>query len=117
MNTTAVVGNTKEKEPIVHATTRHSCPFYGFVGMARMLVDCHGNGCGVAGGHRPCAMEMAHEVPNWNECKRFNYGEKGTQFEFILDQYKVLPEELKPHDSVAWEGVSLRGWYHLIMRE
>ena len=80
-------------------------------------MDCHGNGCGIAGGHRPCAMEMAHEVPNWNECKHFNNDGSRGFIKKALDTCKIFPEELKPRDSVTWEGVSLREWYQLIMRE
>ena len=112
---TAIERNPKNF--FAHAPTRPSCPFYGFVRMAGILVDCHGNGCGIAGGHRPCAMEMENDTPEWKDCGRFNNEEGHGFIEKMLDTCKIFPEELKPRDSSAWEGVSLRGWCQLIMRE
>ena len=117
MTAITAVERDPKKDFFAHAPVRPRCPFYGFVGMAGMLVDNHGNGCGVAGGHRPCAMETAHETPDWNECGRFNYSENRRYIEQALDRCKIFPEELKPNGSISWEGVSLRGWYQLIMRE
>lgn len=116
-NTSLVVDNAEEGKALTHAIIRPRCPFYGFVGMAQMFVDNHGNACGAAGGHRPCAMEMAREKPDWNKCTRFNHDGNRKNIQNVLDHWRIFPDELRPPNSSGWGGVSLRGWYQLIMRE
>ncbi|MDP2650130.1 MAG: hypothetical protein Q8P16_01035 [bacterium] len=113
-NVTAVRSTTTAPAP---ATTRPPCPFYGFVGMGGMFVDNHGNACGAAGGHRPCSMKMDNETPDWNKCVRFNNDKNRETISQVLDQCKIFPDELLPPNTPAWDGVSLRGWFQLIMRK
>lgn len=101
---------------LVPARTRPVCPFYGFVGMAGILVDCHGNGCGMAGGHRPCAMEMSHKTPSWEKCQ-FNHDGNRRKIEQALDCCQVFPDELRPQNASGWKGIDLRKWYQLIMHK
>ena len=108
---------TVKSEVFVPATTRPRCPFYGFVGMGGMFLDNHGNACGAAGGHRPCAMKINGETPGWNKCTRFNNDENRETISKVLDQCKIFPDELLPPNTRSWEGVSFRGWFQLIMRE
>ncbi len=119
-STTAVVSDTKEGELLARVATRPPCPFYGFVGMMGVFVDNHGNACGIAGGHRPCAMEMDSETPDWKKCTRFNHDENLRKIRHAFDRCKIFPEELRPKNASSWEGISLRvwyQWYQLIMRD
>jgi hypothetical protein len=116
-DTVVAIGSTKEGELLAYAANRPPCPFYGFVGMVEMFVDNKGNACGLAGGHHPCAMEMVSEKPNWKECKRFNHEKNLENIANALDHCKIFPDELRPPNASEWDGVSLRGWYQLIMRE
>ncbi len=116
MTSTTVVAKSTEKPP-VRIVVRPRCPFYGFVGMGGIFMDNEGNACGVAGGHRPCAMEMERKAPDWTSCEHFNHVGNREQIEHTLDYCKIFPKELCPKGSPTWEGVSLRGWYSLVMRK
>lgn len=87
------------------------------MGIPGMLVDQRGNACGLTGAHRPCMMKMNHETPEWKKCHYFNNGENKGQIDYVLDNWKIFPDELYPPGVSQWEGVSLRGWFELIVRE
>lgn len=111
-----VVPNETKEGVLITTTTRPPCPFYGFVGMQGILIDNHGNGCGIAGGHRPCAMEMSGRAPRWKECQ-FNNDAAREMLIQAFDVCKIFPDELRPPHTPDWAGVSLRGWFQLILRE
>ncbi len=92
--------------------TRPACPFYGFVRLATVLMDNRGNACGVAGGHRPCAMEMNSRTPDWRQCPWNNAGNQ-TNIELALDFCTIFPDEMRPPNVPEWEGLRLREWYEL----
>lgn len=52
------------------ATSSGCCPFYGLVGIRRLLVagSSGGNACTLAMGHAPCSMEMAGHPADWDGC-------------------------------------------------
>lgn len=97
-------------------TTRLPCPFYGFIGVMGMLVDNRGNACGITGEHRPCAMEMNGETPSWKNCRHSNNREIGAMLTQAFDHCRIFPCELRPPNARDWDGISLRGWFQLIVR-
>ncbi|KKW41909.1 hypothetical protein A3I46_02325 [Candidatus Kaiserbacteria bacterium RIFCSPLOWO2_02_FULL_54_13] len=116
MTTGTAVGATA-KTALVPATTRPACPFYGFVRMGGILLDCKGNGCGFAGGHHPCTMEMSRMTVNWKNCRRFNHDGNREVIEYALEHCQIFPDELHPPGARKWKGIGLREWYQLIVRE
>lgn len=62
-------------------------------------------------------MEMNGETPDWNKCTRFNNDGNRERIAQALEQCKIFPDELRPPNASEWEGVSLRGWFQLIMRK
>lgn len=93
---------------------RPARPFYGFVRVMTVLMDNEGNACGVAGGHKPCAMEMSHQTPDWRKCP-WNNGENQTNIERALDLCTIFPKELEPSGSSEWRGLRLCEWHELVM--
>ena len=103
----------KGKEKGAEVQVRPSCPFYGFTRMGTVIVDSHGNGCGLRGGHTPCKMEMSQLKPEWRACP-LNTEVTRERLETAFDIIRIFPAELHPSDYPKWDGVSLRGWFHLI---
>lgn len=85
--------------------------------MQGMLLDCNGNGCGLAGGHTPCAMEMEGERPAWKRCTHFNREENRIAIRRLLDQSFVFPDEMQPPEESTWGGMRLRDWHDQILRK
>lgn len=110
-----VIGSTEDRV-FMHEARRPPCPFYGFIGIAGIFVDYRGDSCGLAGGHRPCSMELQGRRPDWNACTRFNNDENRDYLESILDNGRIFPNELLPEIASKWDGVSLRDWFRLIIR-
>lgn len=97
-------------------SSRPPCPFYGFVGMAGMLIDNKGNACGIAGGHRPCKMETGGNAPNWKRCVYYNHGDSPNDLIEKLEHVRVFPEELVPRGTRGWSGIPFSEWYGRIVR-
>ena len=94
---------------VVVAKGRPPCPFYGFIGVMGILTDNEGNACGLAGGHRPCAMEKSGESPNWSACTHYNHPRNAEKIGAVMNLVRVFPNEL------GQDGVTLKEWFDLIL--
>jgi hypothetical protein len=94
---------------------RPQCPFYGFVGMAGAMIDNRGNACALARAHMPCAMEREGQTPCWDECARWNNGERRDDVGIFLSRAQAFPDELMRDRANGWQGVSGAEWFRRIM--
>ena len=96
------------------------CPFYGFVGVLGegVFMDNRGNACGLTGEHRPCAMEIADQVPDWKNCAFFNHPANRARLVEIMNSNSVqfFPEQLSPGGDGS-AGTPPKEWYRLVMGE
>ena len=99
--------------------TRPPCPFYGFIGIvgAEVLLDNNGNACGLTMSHSPCKMEVDNQKPDWENCNHFNREGEVETIAKVLNKFTIFPDELRPLHLVEWSGVSVRGWFHLIVKK
>ncbi len=91
-----------------YQTERPRCPFYGFAPDGKYLMDMRQNNCGLLMPIlKPCKMETTGSAPELSQCQNCKIGE--TQWNEMLWDYVVFPDELQPEDG-GLTGVPFGIW-------
>lgn len=95
---------------------RPACPFYGFHGSERLLVDARNDQCGlIRDRFEPCRMGM-YERPSWHACS-LRKAWPDRKLRDFLKIAQVVADEFQPKEPLYPRVLTGREWYDYVMRD
>ncbi|MDD5606197.1 MAG: hypothetical protein PHR51_02670 [Patescibacteria group bacterium] len=80
------------------------------------MLHSGGNQCAIiTGSYSPCQMEVAGEMPNWDECPFQR--QRGPELLARVKEFRVHPGDSHPNVQCSEDGMSFEEWFEAVMEE